>query len=104
MTKLPWPKQVYEHNSQIYKILANAKRLEILNLIEDREVTVQELSDVLGIRKANTSQHLAILRAFKLVTVRRDGQRAYYKIADPDIVAPCKIFKHLWENKTFPLV
>lgn len=101
MTQLssPFPKEVYERNAGIYKLLANPKRLEILNIIKTREATVDELSQIIGIRKANTSQHLSVLRHLKVVSVRRDGKNAYYKIVDPQLVAPCAILNGLWEGK-----
>ncbi|HLC93939.1 MAG TPA: metalloregulator ArsR/SmtB family transcription factor [Patescibacteria group bacterium] len=74
----PFPREIYERNARIYKILANPKRLEILNIIKHHELTVDELSKLVQIRKSNTSQHLALLRAYQVVKVRRKGQKAYY--------------------------
>lgn len=91
----PFPKEVYEKNAEIYKLLANPKRLEILNIIKNKEATVDQISETMGIRKANTSQHLAILRFLKVVKVRRNGKNAFYKIANPRLVEPCKILKDL---------
>lgn len=98
-TKSPYSKNVYEGMAEIYKIMSNAKRLEILNLIADREVTVNELTKTLGTRKSNTSQHLAYLRYTGFVTTRRQGKNIFYKISDPRIVEPCKIYKELLEKK-----
>ncbi len=79
--------------------MANAKRLEILNLLkESKEMTVTELVNEMEIRKANVSQHLAILRYIKLVKVRRVGKNAFYSISDPRIVEPCKIMNDIWQK------
>jgi len=99
--KSPFSKEIYRKNAELYKAMANAKRLEILNLIVDREATVNELSKILGTRKSNTSQHLAYLRYVGLVTTRRQGKNVFYKITNPRIVEPCKIFNDLRANKTF---
>lgn len=69
-----------------------------MNTIKNREATVDDLSKMLGIRKANTSQHLTVLRHQKVVQVRRAGKNAFYKLVDPKIVAPCKVLKELWEK------
>lgn len=95
----PFPKAVYERNAEIYRVLANPKRLEILNSIKSREATVNEISELLGIRRVNASQHLTILRHLRVVTVRRDGRNAFYKIANPKIVEPCRILKEIWEER-----
>ena len=99
--KSPFSKEVYRKNAELYKVMANAKRLEILNCIVDKEATVNELSKMLGTRKSNTSQHLAYLRYVGLVTTRRQGKNVYYKITNPRIVEPCRIFNELRANKTF---
>ena len=93
--KRPLPRTAYEKNAEIYKILANSKRLEILNLLREQEMSVEELIKTLGITKANVSQHLALLRHAKLVTVRRDGLNGFYNIIDPRIVEPCRILHRL---------
>ena len=93
--KRPLPRTAYENNAVIYKILANAKRLEILNLLREQEMPVEELVKELAISKANVSQHLALLRHAKLVTVHRKGQRGFYNIIDPRIVEPCRILHAL---------
>ena len=86
--KRPLPRTAYEQNAITYKILANSKRLEILNLLREQEMPVEALVRELGINKANVSQHLALLRHAELVTVRRNGLNAYYNIIDPRIVGP----------------
>jgi ArsR family transcriptional regulator, zinc-responsive transcriptional repressor len=100
MPKSPFPKEVYSKNAEIYKLLANPIRLEILNIIKNNEVNVDELSKIIGIRKANTSQHLAVLRHLKVVKIRRDGKNTFYKITDPRIVEPCRILKDLWAKRS----
>jgi ArsR family transcriptional regulator len=86
---------VYEKNAMLYRTMANPKRLHILNLLAQQEMTVEELSDRLGARMANVSQHLAVLRGSRFVRTRREGTNIFYRISDPRIVAPCRIFKNL---------
>lgn len=93
--KRPLPRTAYEKNALTYKILANSKRLEILNLLREQEMPVESLVKELGISKANVSQHLALLRHARLVTVHRVGLNAFYNIIDPRIVEPCRILHKL---------
>lgn len=92
-------KEIFRRNAEIYKLLANPIRLEILDILKDREASLEDLSETIGIRKPNTSQHLAILRYLRVVTVRKEGQRAFYKITDKRINEPNKILQKLWGNK-----
>src|SRR3989338_4150394 len=93
--KSPLPKEAYYKNAEIYRVMANPKRLEILNLLAIWEMSVDEIAEALRISKANVSQHLALLRQTRLVVVRRKGLNAFYKITDPRIVKPCHIFHDL---------
>ncbi len=93
--KEPLPRVAYRRNAETYKILANPKRLEILNLLREQEMSVEQLIKTLGVSKANVSQHLALLRHARLVTVRRDGLNGFYNIIDPRIVEPCRILHQL---------
>ena len=95
--KSPFPKEVYSRNAQIYKTFANPTRIEIMNIIRVKEVSVDELSRVIGISKSNTSQHLAILRHLKIVQMRRKDHNILYKLSDPRIVEPCRILRKLWK-------
>jgi ArsR family transcriptional regulator len=89
------PKEAYHKNAHVYKILANAKRLEILNLLKNGELPVEEMLKVVRISKANLSQHLALLRHSGLVRTRREGLNVYYKIIDRRIVEPCALLHKL---------
>jgi len=94
-------RETLERNSKIYKLMANAKRLEILNLLKGGEMTVTQMINEMGIRKANVSQHLAILRYLKMVKVKRVGKNAFYTITDARIVEPCKLMNELWKSNKF---
>jgi ArsR family transcriptional regulator len=88
----------YEKTADLLKVLSNPKRLEILDAIKDREVTVNELSKILGTRKSNTSQHLSIFRYLGLVKVRRDGRSVYYKLSNPKVINFLKAINKLNVN------
>lgn len=70
--------------SELLKALANRHRLLILCQLIDRQRSVGELAEFLGVRDSTVSQHLALLRKDGLVTARRDGQTIWYSIcSDP---------------------
>ena len=94
------PKIAFTRNAQIYRLMASPVRLEILNHLREKDYSVDQLCKKLLLRKANISQHLAMLRHAQLVRVQRDGTRAVYSIVDPRIVDPCRILYDLWQHKT----
>jgi DNA-binding transcriptional ArsR family regulator len=72
--------------SEFLKSLASPVRLRILCSIMDREASVGELADQLGVRQSVASQHLALLRKDGLVKTRREGQTIWYALADERVV------------------
>ncbi len=91
--------KIFEMHAEICKIFTNPKRLEIINLLKDKEKTVSELAELAGIPQANISQHLAILRQNGVVTTRREGANIYYKIANPKILQACDLMKEVLLEK-----
>ena len=86
-------KKLFDLHAEICKVFANPKRLEILNAIREKELTVSELVEALGVRKANVSQHLAVLRQKGVVHTRRDGLNICYSISDPKIIEACDLMR-----------
>lgn len=72
---------------EVFKTLANQKRLEILQLLNQKELSVTEMVDMLGVNQANLSQHLSLLRKLRLVSTRKDGLHVYYRLSDKRIAA-----------------
>lgn len=69
--------------SKLLSALANERRLLILCQIADREMSVGEIQELIGISQSALSQHLALLREQGLVATRREAQTIYYRLADP---------------------
>ena len=79
-------KRLYEMQAELCKTLSNPKRLEILDILkEEGEISFNSLAEKLEIPKANTSQHLAVLRQAGVVITRRDGINVYYRLHSPKI-------------------
>ncbi|MEM6383613.1 MAG: metalloregulator ArsR/SmtB family transcription factor [Pseudomonadota bacterium] len=69
--------------AQYLKLIANERRLMILCLLAAKgEATVSFLSQSVSLGQSAMSQHLARLRADNLVEFRKEGQMAFYRIAD----------------------
>ncbi len=88
-------KKIYELHADVCKTLANAKRLEILNALRNKDMTVNELAERVGAFKANISQHLAVMRQKGILATRRDGVNIYYRIANPKVIQACDIMREV---------
>jgi ArsR family transcriptional regulator len=82
--------RLFSLQEEILKTLANHKRLEILQLLNNQEMTVNQIVQMLGIPQTNVSQHLSVLRQKKLVTARKDGLYVYYHLTDKRIATVVK--------------
>jgi len=75
----------YRLQARMIKALAHATRLQMLALLRDGEHCACEFGPLLGLRQANVSQHLGVLRRAQLVDTRRDGLRIMYSLSDERI-------------------
>lgn len=63
---------------EFLSLISNEKRLAILALLVQREMTVGTIADKVSLSQSALSQHLAKLRGLDLVDTRRDRQMIYY--------------------------
>lgn len=71
--------------SELMKALSHETRLLVLCILTEKEMSVSELEDIIGLPQAAVSQQLARLRLERLVTTRREGRQIYYSIADDNV-------------------
>jgi len=81
--------------ADVCKVFANDKRLEIINLLKDREMSNSELMQKTGMPKVNISQHMNVLKSKGVVLVRREGIQLYYRLANPKIIQACNLMREV---------
>lgn len=72
---------VFKRHAELLKALANPKRLEVVQLLRQAPLTVSNMERMLGLRQANLSQHLMVLRRISVVVAKRKGKEIYYRLA-----------------------
>lgn len=82
MAKRSFKDSLFEQFALIGKALSSGRRLELLELLAQGERSVEDLAEQAGLTFANASQHLQILRAARLVSMRKDGLYARYSLAN----------------------
>jgi ArsR family transcriptional regulator len=87
--------KIFELHADVCKVFSNAKRLEILNTLRDKEMTASELIERIGLSKANLSQHMSILKSKGVVLTRREGVNIYYCISNPKIIQACDLMREV---------
>jgi ArsR family transcriptional regulator len=89
----PEEAMLWEMQADMCQTLANPKRLQILNLLKDGELSVGAMVQALGVAKANLSQHLGVMRQKGILLSRREGTTIYYRLGTPHIAEACKIMR-----------
>lgn len=70
---------------EVFRMLADGTRIQILWLLIDRELPVNELAARIGKPGPSVSQHLAKLRMARLVRTRREGNQIYYQLENDHV-------------------
>jgi ArsR family transcriptional regulator len=71
--------------SDFYKLLGDPTRLRILSALAASELCVCDLAETMQMNQSAISQQLRILKAGKLVTYRRKGKMAIYRLDDEHV-------------------
>jgi len=91
--------KLYELHAQMCRVFTSAKRLEIINLLRNKELSVGEMAKLAGIRQANLSQHLSILREKGIVNTRRESTTIYYSLSNKKIIKAFDIIREMLFEK-----
>lgn len=91
--------KLYELHARMCQVFTSPKRLEILNLLKDKELSVNELADLADIPQSNLSQHLTIMREKGMVNTRREGTTIYYSMVNPKIIQAFDIIREILLEK-----
>lgn len=83
LTRALPPEATVEELASVFGLLGDPGRLRLLvTLLEGGEVCVHDLAAVTGQSESGVSHALRLLRAHRVVVVRRSGRSAFYRLAD----------------------
>ena len=71
--------------SEFFKIFGDQTRLRILDILVNKPLCVNEISEILDISQSAVSHQLRNLRSSNLVKTEKIGKNVYYSIADEHI-------------------
>jgi len=70
---------------EIFRMIAEGTRIQILWALIDGELPVNELAETVGKPGPSVSQHLAKLRMGRLVRTRREGTQVFYQLENDHV-------------------
>jgi DNA-binding transcriptional ArsR family regulator len=71
--------------TEVFAMLADPGRLRLLTALREGEASVGHLAAIARMSESATSHALRLLRAHRIVQVRRAGRMAYYQLADTHV-------------------
>ncbi|GAA3775795.1 metalloregulator ArsR/SmtB family transcription factor [Microbacterium kribbense] len=86
MSSIDAQRPLYEIKANLFKGLAHPFRIRILELLSaSPEVSVADLQQQTGLEASHLSQHLSVLRRYRLVTSERRASHVYYRLANTQV-------------------
>lgn len=76
-------------------MMANSKRIAIVEILGDGEQCVGSIAEALGTTISTVSQHLRTMKDKGVVVNRKEGQTVYYHLKNPKLIDGCHIMREV---------
>ncbi|WP_133128711.1 ArsR/SmtB family transcription factor [Legionella nagasakiensis] len=76
---------ISEKMAEFLGAISHPHRIRIIEELHAGEQDVNGLQSILGTSHSAVSQHLSILRAHKVVKQRKEGNRVFYRLTQPEL-------------------
>ncbi len=84
MEHLP-DKAVLERIAELFKAFGDPTRVQILSLLQKKELCVNEIAEAVELSQSAISHQLRILKQMHLIKYRREGKNILYSQADDHV-------------------
>lgn len=71
--------------AELFKTFGDITRIRILSILYTKELSVNEISESIGLSQSAISHQLKNLKTSRLVKSRREGQQIYYSLDDDHV-------------------
>jgi DNA-binding transcriptional ArsR family regulator len=93
------PTELQALKADLFRAMAHPVRIRILELLAQKERSVQELQESIGTDQPVVSQHLAVLRSRLLVTARKQRTQAYYALRSPLVAELLRVSREFLSDR-----
>jgi len=93
--KRQFEKKIFEMQCEICRAMGHPLRLEIVEHLNNEEMSAGYLLSALATSKANLSKHMALLNRAGIVSLRREGRQVFYSLIHPEIHEACSIMRSI---------
>jgi len=87
--------KIYVYHAEMCKVFSHPKRLELIDILREKEMSAGALGEKLGLAAANLSQHLAMMKERRILVSRKEGNVVYYRIANPRLLQAFDLLREI---------
>lgn len=88
-------KSIFKLHASICKALGHPLRIEIIDLLQDKELSFGAICQSTGELKSNLSQHLSLMTSKGILNQRKEGLNSYYKLSSDKVAIACGIMREV---------
>ena len=88
-------KDLYRKHADFCKVISHPTRLQIIDILHDREMTVTDLATQLQIAVGNLSQHLNLMKQRRVLESRKEGNSVIYRLTNPKMIKACCLIREI---------
>src|SRR5512142_2798936 len=82
--------------SAAMQAMGHPRRLKILCLVGNQELSVLEIVEAVGTTQSNISQHLAVLRDNGVLEARKEANQVFYRIGDARVLKMISLTREIF--------
>ncbi len=88
-------KDLYRKHADFCKVISHPTRLQIIDILHDREMAVTDLAAELQITVGNLSQHLSLMKQRRVLASHKEGNSVIYRLANPKMIKACCLIREI---------
>jgi len=88
-------KKIFELHADTCKALGHPLRIEVIDLLQDKELCFTDILEVTGGLKSNLSQHLSVMTKKGILKAKREGQSVYFSLSSKKVAQACRLMREV---------
>ncbi len=88
-------KKIFELHADVCKALGHPLRIEIIDLLQDKELCFSDILEITKGSKSNLSQHLSVMTQKGILKMRKDGKNSYFSLSTLKVSKACQLMREV---------
>jgi len=88
-------KTVYELHAEVCKALAHPLRIEVIDVLQNKELCFSDILEKTGGLKSNLSQHLSVMVDNGILKMRKESRCNYYSLSSAKVAKACSLMREV---------